>query len=154
MKRFGKHFGVLGRFRRGVQCYRGKASDEHDLEGRVEGGGPFREFNAVQTGHYDVGEQEVEAFVEKTLIGFRAIAERSMLADNGKDSGAVSMFPALAGEWSEQVEAMRGWKQFQRADFARLKARYRVDWVVLQQPGTRGLICPYQNDLILVCRVD
>jgi len=29
-----------------------------------------------------------------------------------------------------------------------------VDWVVLQQPGTRGLICPYQNDRILVCRVD
>lgn len=73
---------------------------------------------------------------------------------NGKDSGAVSMFPALAGEWSAQVEARRGWKQFQRADFARLRARYRVDWVVLQQPGTRGLSCPYQNDRILVCRVD
>ena len=86
--------------------------------------------------------------------GFRAIAQRSMLADNGKDCGAVSMFPALAGEWSEQVEARRGWKQFQRADFARLKSRYRVDWVVLQQPGTRGLDCPYGNDRILVCRVD
>jgi hypothetical protein len=86
--------------------------------------------------------------------GFRAIAQRSMLADFGKDQGAVSMFPSLAGEWSEQVEARRGWKDFQRPDFEKLKARYLVDWVVLQQPGTRGLDCPYQNQRILVCRID
>jgi hypothetical protein len=97
---------------------------------------------------------DYERLPGEDVHGFRAIAQRSMLADNGKDSGAVSMFPALASEWSQQVEARRGWKQFQRADFARLKARYRVDWVVLQQPGTRGLNCPYQNDRILVCRVD
>ena len=97
---------------------------------------------------------DYERLPGEDVHGFRAIAQRSMLADNGKDSGAVSMFPGLAGEWSEQVEARRGWKQFQRADFARLRARYRVDWVVLQQPGTRGLSCPYQNDRILVCRVD
>ncbi len=86
--------------------------------------------------------------------GFRAIAQRSMLADNGKDSGAVSMFPALASDWSEQVDARRGWKQFRRADFRRLKARYGVDWVVLQQPGARGLKCPYQNERVAVCRID
>ncbi|HWC99285.1 MAG TPA: hypothetical protein VG456_21145 [Candidatus Sulfopaludibacter sp.] len=88
------------------------------------------------------------------IHGFRAIAQRSMLADNGKDSGAVSMFPALAAAWSEQVEARRGWKQFQEPDFLRLKTRYGVDWVVLQQPGSRGLVCPYRNDRVLVCRVE
>jgi hypothetical protein len=86
--------------------------------------------------------------------GFRAIARRSMLADNGKDSGAVSMFPALAGEWSEQVNARRGWKQFVRADFLRLKERFGVDWVVLEGPGERGLACPYHNDHLLVCRIE
>jgi hypothetical protein len=86
--------------------------------------------------------------------GFRAIAQRSMLADGGKDSGAVSMFPALASEWSEQVEARRGWKQFKSADFAKLKARYGVDWVMLQQPGPSGLHCPYQNDQVLVCQLE
>ncbi|HEY7615718.1 MAG TPA: hypothetical protein VH744_02870, partial [Terriglobales bacterium] len=35
--------------------------------------------------------------------GFRAIAERSMLADAVKDSGAASMFPALAETWRRQV---------------------------------------------------
>jgi len=97
---------------------------------------------------------DYEQLPGEDIHGFRAIAERSMLADNGKDSGAVSMFPALAGEWSEQVAARRGWKEFQRPDFLRLKTRYGVDWVVLQQPGERGLNCPYRNDRILVCRID
>ena len=35
--------------------------------------------------------------------GFRAISQRSMLADVVKDSGAVSMFPPLAEEWLRQV---------------------------------------------------
>ena len=97
---------------------------------------------------------DYERLPGEDVHGFRAIAQRSMLADNGKDSGAVSMFPALAGEWKDQVDARRGWKQFQRPDFLRLKARYGADWVVLQQPGARGLNCPYQNERILVCPVD
>ena len=86
--------------------------------------------------------------------GFRAISQRSMVADNWNDSGSVSMFPALAREWNEQVDARRGWKQFQRADFEQLKARYGVDWVVLQRPGATGLVCPYQNALTVVCRIE
>ena len=86
--------------------------------------------------------------------GFRAIAQRSMLADSGKDEGAASMFPALAGEWQEQVNARHGWKQFRRDDFLRLRAQYGVDWVVVQQPGVQGLDCPYQNERLQVCRVE
>ena len=85
--------------------------------------------------------------------GFRAIAERSMLADRVKDSGAVSMFPALAETWSEQVQSQAGWTRFRRADFEFLRSRYGVDWVVLQQPGAAGLECPYSNSTVLVCRV-
>jgi hypothetical protein len=97
---------------------------------------------------------DYERLPGEDIHGFRAIAQRSMLADNGKDSGAASMFPALAREWKEQVDARRGWKEFQRLDFLRLKARYGVDWVVLQQPGARGLNCPYENERVLVCRID
>ena len=85
--------------------------------------------------------------------GFRAIAQRSLLADNVKDSGAVSMFPALAETWKEQVDAQRGWKSFQLADFQKLNARYSVDWVVLEQPGVEGLACPYENWRVRVCRI-
>jgi hypothetical protein len=86
--------------------------------------------------------------------GFRAIAERSMLADAVKDSGAVTMFPALAASWREQLGAQQGWKHFQGPDFHRLRQRYGVSWVVLQQPGVAGLSCPYQNQAVLVCRVE
>jgi hypothetical protein len=86
--------------------------------------------------------------------GFRAIAQRSMLADAGKDNGAVSMFPPMAEDWQKQVQAQSGWTQFQLQDFRRLRADYGVTWVVLQQPGAAGLVCPYHNDAALVCRVD
>jgi hypothetical protein len=86
--------------------------------------------------------------------GFRAIAQRSMLADAVKDSGAVSMFPPLAETWLAQVEAQNGWKTFQARDFHRLQAQYGVNWVVLQRPGVPDLDCPYQNAAVLVCRVN
>ena len=86
--------------------------------------------------------------------GFRAIAQRSMLAEGVKDSGAATMFPALADRWAEQVDAQGGWKRFGIADFERLKRRYGVTWVVVEQPGVAGLTCPYRNSRILVCRLD
>ncbi len=85
--------------------------------------------------------------------GFRAIAERSMLADQVKDSGAVTMFPALAQTWLEQVSGQQGWKDFGVEDFARLHKQFGVDWVVLQQPGLAGMECPYENPALRVCRI-
>ena len=87
---------------------------------------------------------------------FRAIAERSSLADMVKDSGAVAMFPELAEGWWEQVEAQKGWRSFRMGDFERLRSRYGVDWVVVERPaeaGVAGLACPYENRRVLVCRV-
>ncbi|MGH9511719.1 MAG: hypothetical protein ACRD2U_06245 [Terriglobales bacterium] len=86
--------------------------------------------------------------------GFRAIAERSMLADAMKDSGAVTMFPPLAEEWFAQVQAQSGWKHFQLRDFRRLQAKYGVNWIVVQTPGLAGLNCPYENASVKVCRLD
>jgi len=85
--------------------------------------------------------------------GFRAIAERSMLADAVKDSGAVTMFPAMARTWQEQVDLEKNWDQFHASDFQRLRSRYGVDWVVVQAPGTAGLECPYRNTELVVCRI-
>lgn len=83
---------------------------------------------------------------------FRAIAQRSMLADRLKDSGAVTMFPGLAEDWWQQVEARRDWNSFNPDDFHRMSVRYGVNWVVLQQPGVPSLACPYRNDSVLVCQ--
>ena len=85
--------------------------------------------------------------------GFRALAERSSMADRVKDSGAVSMFPQMADTWRAQVRSLDGWTHFQRPDFVHLRRQYGVDWVVLQQRPTPALDCPYQKDAVIVCRV-
>ncbi len=86
-------------------------------------------------------------------IGFRCLAERSRLADWVKDNGAVSMFPTLAAEWWDQVQAQTPWKDFRLGDMQRLKKHYGVNWVVLQQPGVAGLDCAFQNAAVQVCRI-
>jgi hypothetical protein len=86
-------------------------------------------------------------------IGFRCLALRSRTVDVNKDSGAVSMFPPLAEEWWAQMQVLQGWKNFQQADFLRLKTTYGVSWVVVQQPSPAGLECPYKNSAVQVCRL-
>ncbi|MFZ3190841.1 MAG: hypothetical protein WA180_20440 [Candidatus Sulfotelmatobacter sp.] len=85
-------------------------------------------------------------------VGFRCLAERSRLADGVKDNGVVSMFPPLAEAWWAQVEDQMPWKNFQLQDFERLKHKYGVSWVVVQQP-VAGLDCQHQNQAVRVCRL-
>jgi hypothetical protein len=85
--------------------------------------------------------------------GFRCLAERSRLADGVKDNGVVSMFPPLAEEWWAQVQGQTPWKNFRSEDFSRLKNKYGVSWVVVQQPEVVGLDCVYQNKAVRVCRL-
>jgi len=86
--------------------------------------------------------------------GFRALAERSALADVTKDGGMAARVPRLAPRWLREVEATRGWHNFHAADFRSLKNSFGVDWVVLAQPGVADLSCPYKNRSVLVCRVE
>jgi hypothetical protein len=93
------------------------------------------------------------AVPEDDQHGFRAVAERSVLADAVKDSGAVSLFPQLADQWKAQVSAQAGWAHFELADFERLARQYPVSWVVTRRPPPVGLVCPYQNAELSVCRI-
>jgi hypothetical protein len=86
--------------------------------------------------------------------GFRARAQRSMLADLVKDKGAASMFPPLSVKWAEQIADQKNFEHFAKEDFERLRNKYGVSWVVVEQPGPTGLECPYQNSAVRVCRVD
>jgi hypothetical protein len=96
--------------------------------------------------------------------GFRARAQRSMLADLVKDKGAASMFPPLSVQWAQQIADEKNWSQFRKADFERLKQKYGVTWVVLEQPAqtqnippqidAEGMHCPYENASVRVCRID
>ncbi len=86
--------------------------------------------------------------------GFRAVAERSMLADAVKDSGAVSLFPGLAEHWKQQVDAQQGLEQFQPGEFQKLATLYPVTWILMRQSAPAGLTCPYRNNGLSVCRID
>jgi len=111
----------------------------------IRGNTPVDALFALDPGHMEIpGEDE---------NGFRARAERSMLADLVKDKGAASMFPPLSVEWAKQVADEKNWKQFGPSDFARLRQNYGVRWVVVQQPGPVGLQCAYENAVVRVCEV-
>jgi hypothetical protein len=85
--------------------------------------------------------------------GFRALAERSSLADREKDAGVSALFPPLADKWLEQARAQDGWRDFDALDFHLLKHNYGVTWVVVERP-VPDLNCPYRNEAVLVCRID
>ncbi len=86
--------------------------------------------------------------------GFRAVSERSALADYYKDSGAASLFPRLAGEWKQMSSATTGLNHFTAADFQHLKSEYPpVSWTVIHGAAPKGLACAYQLDGYAVCRI-
>ena len=84
---------------------------------------------------------------------FRALAERSQLADANKDCAVVTVVPQLGPEWERQLRAQDGWEHFQIADFQRLKSSFGVDWVLLLRPQAAGLECPWHNRTLAVCRI-
>ena len=94
-------------------------------------------------------------YTEAPLEGvhsFRALAERSMLADKIKDLGIVTHIPLLTARWTRETQATRGWQQFRRADFVRLRSEFGVNWALVQHP-VAGLDCPWHNGMVWVCRI-
>ncbi len=86
--------------------------------------------------------------------GFRALAERSQLADAVKDAAVVTQVPELGPVWVRQMEAEEGWRNFKLADFERLKADFGVDWVLVPYPQPAGLACRWHNRASLaVCQI-
>ena len=85
--------------------------------------------------------------------GFRAVAERSALADHLKDSGAVSLFPRLADGWKAQQRAQAGWRTFGKTEYEQLAAKYPVTWILAADPAPAGMVCPYDNGELVVCRI-
>ncbi len=85
--------------------------------------------------------------------GFRALAERSQLADAIKDAAVVTQVPELGRVWERQVEAQAGWTHFRLADFERLKTEFGVNWVLVPYPQPHGLACRWHNGSLAVCQI-
>jgi hypothetical protein len=84
---------------------------------------------------------------------FRALAERSQLADMVKDPSLVTQVPELGQAWERQVSATAGWPHFQLADFEHLKAEIGVGWVIVPYPPPPGLACKWHNASLTVCEI-
>jgi len=84
---------------------------------------------------------------------FRALAERSQLADLVKDPAVVTQVPELGADWQRQVDATSGWQKFKGADFERLKTGFGVDWALVSYPAPSGLHCAWHNEGLSVCRI-
>ncbi len=85
--------------------------------------------------------------------GFRAIAERSVLADEIKDTAVITKSPELGPEWERQVSATTGFHTFQMADFERLKRDFGVTWVLVSGTKPEGLSCQWHNETLSVCQI-
>ncbi len=79
--------------------------------------------------------------------GFRAFAERSVLADWVKDRAVAAIDPGLAYPWRQQMRDLGvtkasaetdRWPQFDAGDFRRLKRLYGVSWVLLEREPARS----------------
>jgi hypothetical protein len=134
------------------------AGSEHlELPGRSSANPWLQAFAWIRqntpTDAYFALDPEYLAAPEEDYHGFRALAERSQLADKIKDGAVVTEVPELGPVWARQVNAQKGWTHFQLADFERLKAEFGVDWVLVSYPQPAGLLCEWHNAVLSVCRI-
>lgn len=85
--------------------------------------------------------------------GFRAIAERSMLADWYKDGGIASEFPAAQAAWQREVRATEGLNRDTDTERLSRLLPLGATWIVLPVQAKTGFICPYRNVAVQVCRL-
>lgn len=85
--------------------------------------------------------------------GFRALAERSQLADAVKDAAMVTQVPELGPEWDREVTATKGWAHFDHTDFMALRQEFGVNWVLVALPQSGGLDCQWHNPALAVCAI-
>ena len=100
-----------------------------------------------------------EALPGEDFHGFRALAERSVLADYEKDAGMAARVPSLAPRWLKEVSARDNWSHFGPADLQHLKNDFGAAWFIfsrrdelfsVEQPD---IVCPYENYSLKVCHI-
>lgn len=86
--------------------------------------------------------------------GFRATAERSLLADNKDQGVAAVMDPSIAPAWKAQRNAQLGINSMTDAERRQRLRPFGVTWLLLRADSTTGFPCPYRNPAAKVCRMD
>ncbi|WP_213804933.1 hypothetical protein [Granulicella sp. dw_53] len=84
---------------------------------------------------------------------FRAISERSALADYSKDGGEASITPALTAAWTIGQAAQTGLNTASDAARLAMLRPLGVSWVVLPKIAITDFHCAYADDSVKVCRL-
>ena len=140
-----------------AQCAEFPASQHIEWPGRAPSNPWLQAFawirNHTPTSAYFALDPEYLKAPGEDYHGFRALAERSQLADAVKDAAAVTQVPELGPEWERQVAAEEGWPRFHLAEFERLEREFGVDWVLVSLPQSAGLDCRWHNAELAVCAI-
>jgi hypothetical protein len=86
-------------------------------------------------------------------LGFRAMAERSVLPDWSKDGGIAAIDPALAQQWRNQVTQTKNFSRWNDQQRIQTLVPYGVNWIVLPAGMPTQFACPYQNSAVRVCHL-
>jgi hypothetical protein len=84
---------------------------------------------------------------------FRAIAERSALADYSKDGGEASISPNLTAAWSAGQAAQTGLNTALDSQRVAKLRPLGVGWIVLPSGAVTAFGCDYLSDTVKVCRL-
>ncbi len=84
---------------------------------------------------------------------FRAMAERSSLADYWKDGGTAAVFPQLAPTWMRESTAEKDLDSLSDVERASRLAPFGVTWIILRRGSRTSFSCPYKNAAVMVCRL-
>ncbi len=85
--------------------------------------------------------------------GFRAMAERSSLADYSKDGGTAAAFPLVAKKWMVEHTADTNLNRISDQERIRRLAPLGVSWLVLQKNADTQFVCPFHNAVVKVCQL-
>jgi hypothetical protein len=84
---------------------------------------------------------------------FRAIAERSVIADYSKDGGETSITPALTALWFTGQDAQTGLNTSTDANRIAALQPLGVSWIVLPSNAPTNFPCDYADATVKVCRL-
>jgi len=88
------------------------------------------------------------------MQGFRAITERSLLADDKDQAVAAVVKPSIAGLWARQRDAQIGINQMSDQERMEKLKPLGATWMLLRADAKTSLPCPYENAVAKVCRLE
>jgi len=84
---------------------------------------------------------------------FRATAQRSVLPDHSKDGGEAAITPSLADAWLLGATTQTHLSILDDSTRDARLTPFRVTWMVLHVDAATAHACPYNNDVVKVCRL-